>query len=182
MLPSNSKTYNTLTVIGLTFGVTAQQVGKVLTQQGYREPKTRRPTGLAVEKNLVQCSYIATGQMFWLWKAKDVAEVMENAGWVKLPEKDIQANVIIGQIVTLLKKAAGTERWHFKRAWGLSVDFAAKSTSKHLQDLLSAIEKNAKSFYSEFENQYAQVILHKKLQEQIEESTKNKQFAPKSKM
>lgn len=180
--PDNLQAYKTLTTIGLTFGASAQQVGKILTQQGYREPKTLKPTGLAVEKKLVHCSYIPTGQQFWLWKAKDVDEVMQNVGWVKLPKEDIQSNIIIDQVVKLLKKAVSHHGWHVKKAYKLACDFAPRASSKHLQDLLSAVEKNAHPFSSEFEKRYATIILQKKLQEETQEIAKERLFAPKSKM
>lgn len=77
--------YTTLTEIGKLFGVSAQNIGKVLTQEGWRDLKTRHPSVMAVHKKLFIWSTIPTGQRFCLWRAKDVVEMLHKKGYTPTP-------------------------------------------------------------------------------------------------
>ena len=168
--PENLKTYTTLTTIGLTFGISAQQVGKVLTEQGYREPKTRNPTAKANEKKLAISSNIVTGQQFWMWKAKDVIAVMESVGWQKLPVEEIRAAKTAAEAVRLLKGVSNIRYGNGEKAWRLMERFAPRAKSQHLKLLLETIEKNNKTVFPVFEKQYENLVLQKTMCEQLAQS------------
>lgn len=180
--PDNLQAYKTLTKIGITFGASAQQVGKVLTEKGYREPKTYHPTPMALEKKLAYRSQIVTGQQFWMWKAKDVIRVLENEGWTKLHPSEIQAKIVSTDVVKLLKTTSNIHSWHGKKACGLVANFADKSRLQDLQHVLESIEKHTPRFSTQFKNQYENVLLKKRLQEEMGIYTTQQECAPKSKL
>lgn len=165
--PENLKTYTTLTTIGLTFGVSAQQVGKVLTEQGYRESKTRNPTPKATENKLAISSTIPTGQQFWMWKAKDVIAVMEGMGWVKLPPEDICAATTAAEAARFLKGVSNIRYGGGEKAWRLVERFAPRAKSQHLQLLLETIKKTNKTVFPVFQKQYEELVFQKKITEQL---------------
>lgn len=168
--PENLKTYTTLTTIGLTFGVSAQQVGKVLTQQGYREPKTLNPTPKATDAKLAIVSNIPTGQRFWMWKTKDVIAVMENLGWQKLPAEDVRAAAVAADTVKLLKNTSNIHHGNGEKAWKIVERFAPRAKSQHLKLLLETIEKTNKAVFPVFQKQYENMVLQKTMCEQLAQS------------
>lgn len=180
--PENLQVYKTLTKIGLMFGISAQQVGKVLTEKGYREPKSRNPTPMALDKKLAYRAHIVTGQQFWMWKARDVAKVLENEGWIKLHPLDIRARIVATEVVKLLKTTSNIHSWHGKKACGLVADFAEKSRMQDLQHVLESIEKHTPRFSIQFKNQYESMLLKKRLQEETHLYTESQGDAPKSKL
>lgn len=180
--PENLKTYTTLTIIGLNFGVSAQQVGKVLTEQGYRESKTRNPTAKATENKLAIISTIPTGQQFWMWKAKDVVAVMEGLGWVKLPAEEIRAATTTAQTVRLLKNSFNVRHGNGEKAWKLVEIFAPQAKAQHLELLLKAIEKTNKVVFPIFQQHYEDIVLQKKIIEQLAEINFIAEETEKSKM
>lgn len=165
--PENLKTYTTLTQIGLTFGVSAQQVGKVLTEQGYREAKTLNPTPKATDSKLAIASNIPTGQRFWMWKAKDIAAVLENLGWVKLPAEDVRAAAVTFDTVKLLKHTSNIRYGNGEKAWKIVERFAPCAKSQHLKMLLESIEKTNKTVFPVFQKQYEDMVLQKKIHENL---------------
>lgn len=167
MSSSKFKSYTTLTSIGLHFGVSAQQVGKVLNEQGYREAKTLHPTPKALEKHLAVRSQISTGQHFWMWKSKDLLRIMQDAGWVKQPAEDIRAAATTTEVVKLLKHASHLHAWNGEKAWKLVAEFVPDANSNHVQMLLEAIKKSNASLFPVFQKQYETVLTEKRLHEAL---------------
>ena len=167
MPSSKFNSYTTLTSIGLHFGVSAQQVGKVLNEQGYREAKTLHPTRKALEKELAVRSCIATGQQFWMWKAKDLLKMMEDAGWVKQPAEDVRAAATTMEVVKLLKHASHLHGWNGQKAWKLVAEFVPTASSTHMQTLLTQIQKSKAPLFPVFQKQYETVLTEKRLHEAL---------------
>lgn len=181
-MPAHKNAYTTLSTIGLTFGVSAKQVGKVLSEQGYREPKTLNPTPLALKKELAVRSHIATGQQFWMWKAKDLVEIMENTGWVKRPKDDVRAATTTAEIARLLKGASSLNSWNGKKAVALVEQFVPNATATHLQTLLAAIKKSNASLFPLFQQQYEAIAVRKQLHEVVALEITQSPTPPKSKL
>ena len=181
-MPAHKNDYTTLTTIGLTFGVSAQQVGKVLSEQGYREPKTLNPTPLALKKELAVRSHIATGQQFWMWRAKDLVEMMESTGWVKRPKDDVRAATTAAEVARLLKGASRLNSWNGKKALALVEQFAPHASSAHLDALLVAIEKSNSCLFPLFQKKFEELIVQKKLHEVVAIDMEQKPPTPKSKI
>lgn len=177
-----SSAYATLTTIGNMFGLSAKQVGKVLTEQGYREPKTLLPTKVVLQDGLAVASTIPTGQQFWMWKRQDIANLLQSTGLQKKSEQEIWAHSTSNEIASMLKNTHSVDHWSVSRAWEMTNKFALRATYAQLKDLLQMIRKKNPTVAVDFETKLDSFLFKKNLQEVLQADVQTSQCLDKAKI
>lgn len=86
-----TKTWSNLTKIGALFGISSIALGKILVEEGFRDPISKNPTDQAVSHGWCISTPLKTGEVFYMWNIKLVSDLLLKK-FPKLSAVDIEVN------------------------------------------------------------------------------------------
>lgn len=128
-----SKKWANLTKIGSLFGISSIALGKILVEEGLRDPINKFPTTNALSQGWCVSTPLKTGEVFYMWNIKLVSGLLSKK-FPKLSEVDIEVN----RLIKLHKKAKKEYETGDEKLGRLMYDSLFDETPKHI---LAAVKK-----------------------------------------
>lgn len=86
-----TKTWGNLTKIGALFGISSIALGKILVEEGLRDPINKFPTTNALSQGYCISTPLKTGEVFYMWNIKLVSDLLTKK-FSKLSAVDVEVN------------------------------------------------------------------------------------------